>query len=732
MDHTGTEQSDLQNAGLVRAGFGGEWWWRALALFLIVIGARFWLIKRYTTAMPYWDQWDGIGALILKPWLEGHLEFRTLFVPHNEHRIVLSRLLALAVFAADGQWDNLLECTVNTVFAGLSAVCLAGVMTSFLGRERQRLVFLAVAVYFVLPFGWENTLSGFQSQNYFVNLFSILAIWGLSFRAAGSGGWWIGLAALILACLSMATGFFAAVVAGGTLFVKILCDRRRPGIGEVVTLLVCVAATAVGWLTRVEVPAHAILRVEGVFAFVMAMLRFTAWPAYQYPLCGLLAVAPVAILAARALWRLVNGRPAAIQDRSHVAGWLLAVGGWVLLQTAATAYGRGGHSVPPACRYMDLLALGPLVNFFAWIVLADDARGSRRRSGTLACAVVWTVLLAGGLWAETAQDFHFWLPWYRHKVQMGEQNLREYIVTGDFTRSLAGKPPEELPYPDPARLAALLDDTLRPVLPEDVRLPLTPKSVVFDGAGFHPGDAARIGGQLLQIPCWNSETGSDGSAQGKMRATFVAETALPYLRFSFAGDLGEEGLRFSLHDTASGRQFDWHPARHIGERWHTDYLSKPGREFTVEAVDESPTHWFAFSAPVEVGFWSYWAGFAFEAWHFDRGRGGHPGLPGRNCRGRPAFTSSGLTSGTRKRRLAACAFCRYVAARQGPAAFGRPAGIFFHGCGPRRRCVGVFPFMVFTISNFPTTPNSPSAPPVSPSRRPSSSRPSRSCSRAAT
>ncbi|MBE7213072.1 MAG: hypothetical protein INR65_18830, partial [Gluconacetobacter diazotrophicus] len=71
---------------------------RALALFLVVVGTRFWLVERYATPLPYWDQWDGIGALILKPWLEGHLHFAALIVPHNEHRIFLTRVWSLGIF----------------------------------------------------------------------------------------------------------------------------------------------------------------------------------------------------------------------------------------------------------------------------------------------------------------------------------------------------------------------------------------------------------------------------------------------------------------------------------------------------------------------------------------------------------------------------------------------------------------------------------------------------------
>ena len=45
-------------------------------------------------------------------------------------------------------------------------------------------------------------------------------------------------------------------------------------------------------------------------------------------------------------------------------------------------------------------------------------------------------------------------------------------------------------------------------------------------------------------------------------------------------------------------------------RWHEDDLRRPaGQDCFVMAEDRSPTGWFAFSEPVEVGFWSCWTGF---------------------------------------------------------------------------------------------------------------------------
>jgi hypothetical protein len=45
------------------------------ALFLMILGAKFWVVRMYGTGIPYWDQRDE-AALLFKPWLEGHLTLR--------------------------------------------------------------------------------------------------------------------------------------------------------------------------------------------------------------------------------------------------------------------------------------------------------------------------------------------------------------------------------------------------------------------------------------------------------------------------------------------------------------------------------------------------------------------------------------------------------------------------------------------------------------------------------
>ena len=91
--------------------------WRAAvwltALFLIVFSAKLQLIRDNPATAPFWDQWDGEARVLFVPYSESNLGWRTMFDLHNEHRVLFTRLLALGLLEANGQWDPRLETVVN-------------------------------------------------------------------------------------------------------------------------------------------------------------------------------------------------------------------------------------------------------------------------------------------------------------------------------------------------------------------------------------------------------------------------------------------------------------------------------------------------------------------------------------------------------------------------------------------------------------------------------------------
>src|SRR5581483_420482 len=172
------------------------------------------------------DQWPGEAEATLLPYLTGKLTVGTLFAPQNEHRIFFTRATELLLLMLNGQWDSLLEMTFNAVFycAGLAA--FGWVLAAMLGRRSWPVVWLILTADLAAPFAWENTAWAYQSQFYFLIIFSLATLWLLGLGEPWSWRWWLGLVAALSAFFSMASGFLAAAVAAG-MSVFLVWKRRE-------------------------------------------------------------------------------------------------------------------------------------------------------------------------------------------------------------------------------------------------------------------------------------------------------------------------------------------------------------------------------------------------------------------------------------------------------------------------------------------------------------------------
>ncbi len=435
-------------------------WLALLAVFLVVFGARLWLIDRFGSPVPYMDQWDAEAQMVIKPWLNGEFSLAGLFSAHNEHRVLNSRLLTLALFCGNGQWDPLLEAVASSfLYAVLAVISVVGFSRLVEPRFRGAIL-IAVTLMGALPFGWENTLVGFQSQFYLLVLFSLLAMWGLGIQAPLSRGWWLGAAAGMLACLSMGSGFFAgaAVLAAmGMLFIKNPAAGWRRG--DLATAAVCLGLILFGFLTRTVVPGHAVLRAQTIGVFVKSFGQCLAWPWSANPAAALLVYAPLAALWWRSL-RRDEGR-----DPFRTRGFLL-MSIWVVAQCAATSLLRGGGWQYPPSRYSDLLAFGVLLNFCALLNLLGGAYALRRwRPAVFVAALLWVMFAGLGLARQTYTDVTAHLPAIRRRLQTQEKNVRDFVLTGDPS-FVVGKKYPEIPYPDSSSITRVLaDPKFRAILP---------------------------------------------------------------------------------------------------------------------------------------------------------------------------------------------------------------------------------------------------------------------------
>ncbi|OBI15432.1 hypothetical protein A5712_28320 [Mycobacterium sp. E2327] len=397
------------------------------------------------------DQWDGEAAGLYSPYLRGSLSFADLLAPHNEHRILVFRVLALAHLELAGEWNTRLEMIFGAIVHTAAITWLVALLLPLVAQQRQIILASFVAFLFALPIGYENELSGFQTQVYLSLLFGIAALVAFAFARPFSARWFGGLAAAVLSYFSFATGVAAVLGAGVLIGLQIARGtRRRCGL----------EFAGVGLIA----------------AIVLALIVWSAASAKQMstPLMliqGLLLVGGQAIVGlVPMVWfcRSTLARRPAMSDRAWAA---VGISVWLVLQLLLLAYGRGATV---AVRYMDVILLVYPVGLMATLALFERARGSRFSRYAGPSAVTWVFVVVSAvsvLGYVSAVGAIGWGESARQQVV----NIQTYFAKGNVAALKAkggGGHMFDLSYPNSQRLAAILADPgVRAILPHEVRPP---------------------------------------------------------------------------------------------------------------------------------------------------------------------------------------------------------------------------------------------------------------------
>ncbi|MBE2215908.1 MAG: hypothetical protein IAE82_18695 [Opitutaceae bacterium] len=574
-------------------------WVLALACFLAVFGARVWFVDRFGSDLPTWDQWGAEGESLLLPFEQGRLRLADLFIPHNEHRVVATKLLALGLYRVNGQWDARLECVTNAAMVGVFVAVLF-----LFGRRlvppRWELAWLAALLaLFAAPMSWQNILGGFHTQQTFLIAFSFAAIAGLGTCRALSAGWWLGGLAAFAALFTMGSGLLAAAAAAAT--VILTYAPREVVRRHAVTVVVCGAVVALGLRLHTSVSYHDYLKAHSVQDFLLCFWRSLQWPQVKVPVYGLVSWLPWAIVA----WTVRRRGEAAPAGERLLTG----AGIWVLLQFAASAYARGADGAWPADRYLDTVAFGIALNLLALLRLLSRTTptGWRRPVRALAC-VAGAGMLAHGWWGHVSRMIGVEGPTLRAEHIDREQHTRAYLLTGDPSWLKEG----HIPYPNAYDLRKFLDhDEIRRVLPASVRAPIAvPGMAAPDGGFVVPGLPAAVG-TLTGWPMVGTFA-VDGAAT---TATWQSGP-LPQSRFSrwllptVSETPNASGLQVEILEGPATRPIVLSAANdprlpHPG--WNLAVVAAPGAGALLRARDASPDAWLAVGAPVEMAPGSYWA-----------------------------------------------------------------------------------------------------------------------------
>ena len=420
--------------------------------FATVLFLRLWLVREWGAAIPFWDQWDAEAMQLYKPWLDGTLRWADLFRAHNEHRIVLTRLIDLALFAATGRWETWWQLVINAVLNAALATVILGAFWGWL-RGGFRILFTAAVVwFFTTPSGSQNALWGFQSQCYLVNGLGCLAVLALTAKPLGKT-WWFGWGAAFLAILAQASGVFAAVVA---LSILALTAVRAPNQRRVVVAgFLLLVLIAFGFSFGAKVPAHSYLRADSPPLFLSVFTRCLAYPLISQPWFCALFQFP-------AFWLLVRAyRARRNLDRPEAMALSLCLLG--VLNAAAIAYSRGAGLVDhlPVSRYQDALLLGAVGNTAALFGICAH----HRRGGAI--AAVWAGCLALGLGLLGFGSLTLNLPF----KAMVDHNSVTMIAAYRETRDplvFETVSPYLRPHPTPQSVVAVLNDPkLDAILPPE-------------------------------------------------------------------------------------------------------------------------------------------------------------------------------------------------------------------------------------------------------------------------
>ncbi len=572
------------------------WLW-VLSLFLAGLGAKLWLIHRFGSSLPIWDGWEEAPYAYM-PFFHGRLSWHDLFAPHNEHRIFFTRIYGLVLLLLNGQWDAQLQMAGSAILDALVIVSLGKLLARKIGTDCWPWLWLPLAAVLVLPFAWENTLSGFQSQFYFLLLFSLPVLWLLVRCPAWSWRWWLGVVCGVCALFTVAAGFIAATAVFAMLILKII--RRRDGWQAYVpTLAVCVALTMAGLALTVPVPQHAVLKAQSARDFLVSFGSNLAWPWIVVPPFAVVNCLPLLLLG----WFYLRSREENLQAEELV----LVLGGWTIISAAASGYARGAGGAFPQWRYMDGASFVLIANAAALLLLMKRYHGCLPPGRwKVPAATLWGLVNMAGLLLLSGRAWSFDIPERTFYSRAHIKSARAFLATDDI-RFLSAKLKPERALIFPNRLAWILrDPNIRSRLPAGVRdpllvLPANPTNNTFVPRGWNlpkPDAPTELS--------WGSWNAQGAAATGEFESQPIRASKFPYLEIEVAGDLGKPRLSLELVGVTSHERIPVEPRRVPGDHWEKCDVKAPAGPFVIVAKDNDPNGWFAFREPREIARLSFW------------------------------------------------------------------------------------------------------------------------------
>lgn len=604
---------------LRRQAAGGHWGrvaGLAAGCFLVVLGLKLAVIAVTQAPFPFWDEWNGEVWMLYVPFANGSLSWREMFMGHNEHRIFFTRAVNLGLLMADGQWPVRVQMVVNAILHAGIGLGLGLVLWKNCGRRYLGWIVLLILLVFGMPFAWENTAWGFQSQFYFMVGFSLLTLWLLGFHRPLSARWFMGLAAALCALFSLASGMLVLGAVAGLMILRMV--RERGAWKQSLITLAAIGLFVCFGKRFLILDMDFGMKVHSAGLFLLSFGKAWAWPMVNVPWLGLAFNLPVILLGIEYL----RARP---RVRHTGVEWVLGLAGWVFIQALAAGYARGAFGGPPEPRHQDLFSIGIVANGLACLLLPEflDRRFYRTRWWN-GYTVAWCLAVLAGVAALSVTALEYGMPQRRQQVERSIRTYETFMKTGNIQEVL-GKTFDDLPFPNPMQLLSVFrNEYVRGIMPACAAMPL---ALVRDGAASDSGFCQE--GYETRMPREPGQAwGSYGYAGPAGVGTFVSRPIEPgrhpYLEFRMTGELGPVGnMSLELQELGSALSVPVVPKRSLyATAWQTVTVKRPNRTYRLVARDFDQSRWFAFQEPRPKSRMAAWADALIENAGWVLGTGG--------------------------------------------------------------------------------------------------------------
>ena len=378
----------------------------------------FYFAWQYCTVTPYWDFWNWLTDF--QSYVSGHYSLHDLVKPHNEHRIVSTRIVLFVdalFFNMNGHFAVLVNCALLAVIGAMLG-CLSAQPNG--GLAASVITALPVAGLMASVCQWQNLILPFQVQHAFLGAFlvsaflcCIMATEVDSSRTRSSAYACLGALSFAGATFSMAGGLLAA-----PWLLLVLWLRRFPRLPSSIFIAITAASISL-FLNGYHPDSSRPMVVGNIWNKLLTLIEFAAGflgsPLYPFGVlpfaAGFIGLSLFAVVFYFVLrWAIVRDSavPAQIVALTGIAGSIVGM-------AAAAAVSRAGAGLPEALqpRYATIAlifwaSLIPLLFRIFSLACCEGRPGLNRGASILQAAVylcLLSVLNSASRYAHDARQF---------------------------------------------------------------------------------------------------------------------------------------------------------------------------------------------------------------------------------------------------------------------------------------------------------------------------------------